>query len=255
MRIAIIVLFLLTNAKVGITNRRVSHSKEVHEITWDPKVTNGLGNGQIYHINVKMNEYMDIFCPQYDADAPEAQVLKFVIYNVSYQSFQACTKTNEAKKIFNCSSPITSRKLTTKFQRRSPNPLGFVFKPDSDYYYIAFTDEDKKGCENAMRMHIKVHHRDRVNAHTKVPTVNDNSSPKVPDVKPPPANTKSTTKKPTTTRSTTKKIATTHARTPKNGHRVGDPSVGGSGSPGAASTLRCSALWFLFICAMAILRN
>ena len=35
-----------------------------------------------------MNEYMDIFCPQYDADAKTT--LKFIIYNVSKKSFETC---------------------------------------------------------------------------------------------------------------------------------------------------------------------
>jgi len=41
---------------------------------------------------VHVNEYMDIFCPQYDADAPESEVLTFVIYNVSQESFEGCTR-------------------------------------------------------------------------------------------------------------------------------------------------------------------
>ena len=37
-----------------------------------------------------MNEYMDIFCPQFDLDTPREQMLKFAVYNVSKDTFHGC---------------------------------------------------------------------------------------------------------------------------------------------------------------------
>jgi len=46
---------------------------------------------------------------------------------------------SDARKIFECNTPSISKKLTTKFQKRSPNPLGFVFLPGATYFYIGET--------------------------------------------------------------------------------------------------------------------
>ena len=42
----------------------------------------------VHNLQVHIDEYMDIFCPQFDADAPST--LKFIIYNVTKQSFDQC---------------------------------------------------------------------------------------------------------------------------------------------------------------------
>ena len=49
-----------------------------------------LAEGQIYSRDVRINEYMDIFCPQFDMDTPEENMLQFVIYNVSEEAFIDC---------------------------------------------------------------------------------------------------------------------------------------------------------------------
>ena len=52
-----------------------------------------LSNGNIFHHDIKIGEYMDIICPQYDVD--EINIMTFVIYNVTKQVFENCDKVNE----------------------------------------------------------------------------------------------------------------------------------------------------------------
>ena len=47
----------------------------------------------MFQQEVKIGEYMDIICPQYDVD--ETNVMTFVIYNVTKQVFESCSKINE----------------------------------------------------------------------------------------------------------------------------------------------------------------
>ena len=49
--------------------------------------------GKIYHHDVKIGDYMDITCPQYDVD--ETNIMTFVIYNVTKQVFDSCGEINE----------------------------------------------------------------------------------------------------------------------------------------------------------------
>ena len=42
---------------------------------------------------MKIGEYMDVICPQYDVD--EINIMTFVIYNVTKQVFESCGKINE----------------------------------------------------------------------------------------------------------------------------------------------------------------
>ena len=53
-------------------------------------ITYRLAEGNILSRNVRINEYMDIFCPQFDTDTPEKDLLQFVIYNVSEEAFMSC---------------------------------------------------------------------------------------------------------------------------------------------------------------------
>lgn len=39
-------------------------------------------------------------------------------------------------RVLTCKNPMKEAKLTTKFQIRSPSPLGFKFRPGETYYYL-----------------------------------------------------------------------------------------------------------------------
>ena len=40
------------------------------------------------------------------------------------------------RRLLHCKDPRKETKLTTKFQTRSPSPIGFVFRPGETYYYL-----------------------------------------------------------------------------------------------------------------------
>ena len=54
---------------------------------------NRLSKGKLYQKDVRIGEYMDIICPQYDVD--ETNIMTFVIYNVTKEVFDTCGKINE----------------------------------------------------------------------------------------------------------------------------------------------------------------
>ena len=49
-----------------------------------------LSGGRILYHDVRIDEYMDIYCPQFDTDTPEEKMLQFVIYNTSEEAFAEC---------------------------------------------------------------------------------------------------------------------------------------------------------------------
>lgn len=147
-----------------------------------------------------MNEYMDIFCPQFDLDTPREQMLKFAVYNVSKDTFHDCNFVKEDyKKILVCDHPQRAKKLTIKFQKYSPNPLGFTYQPNKSYFFMAVPwvlDTSMTSCDDVTRMQLNVHPR-RHHYYDKAPTVTE------PPSEHPHISTISTTTA-TTTKSTTK---------------------------------------------------
>jgi len=134
-----------------------------HNIFWNPDVNEILSKGKLYQKDVKIGEYMDIICPQYDVE--ETNIMTFVIYNVTKQVFDSCGKINEgAKLLLTCNKPRKTAKLTLKFQTFSPNPKGLVFYPGESYYLMSYTDKNEaiyshRNCNDKMRMEIKVFHK------------------------------------------------------------------------------------------------
>jgi len=139
----------------------VGSDKVKYDIFWNPELTEKLSSGNVFQHNVKIGEYMDILCPQYDVD--EINVMTFVIYNVTKQVFDSCGKINEdAEKLLICNKPTKCTKLTMKFQKFSPNPRGFIFIPGESYYLMAYANDNEamtsqSNCDDKMRMEIKVH--------------------------------------------------------------------------------------------------
>jgi len=143
------------------TLRTVATDKVKYDISWNPEVTEKLSKGKIFKHEVTIGEYMDIICPQYDVDEDKANILTFVIYNVTKDEFDKCSKINSTDRLLACTTPSQNTKLTLKFQTFSPNPRGFIYRPGETYYLMAYNPENEKesfpDCSNRMRMKIIVH--------------------------------------------------------------------------------------------------
>jgi len=153
-----ILLIVLVSHGYQATADRVKY-----DISWNPKITEKLSPGKIFYHDVTIGEFMDIICPQYDVDEDESKMMTFVIYNVTKEIFHSCSKINEnTTKVLSCTRPTKNTKLTIKFQTFSPNPRGFIYKPNSFYYLMSYFDEEKakhseSNCQNKMRMKLFVH--------------------------------------------------------------------------------------------------
>nr|CAB3241346.1 EphrinA-a ephrin precursor [Phallusia mammillata] len=108
------------------------------EIQWDPVLEPRLGKG-IMHLEVDVDDWLDIICPYTSVHKRHRSTnrhLLIELFNVTKEEFTQCTATRE-RTILRCFDPEHETKLTTKFQKRSPSPVGFVFKPGHTYYYFS----------------------------------------------------------------------------------------------------------------------
>jgi len=170
---------IITSLGYQATSDRVKY-----DISWNPKITEKLSPGRIFHHDVTIGEYMDVICPQYDVDESKDEMMTFLVYNVTKEVFHSCSKiTNETAKILSCTHPTRNTKLTIKFQSFSPNPKGFIYKPNSYYYLMSYLNDEsarnsEPNCENKMRMKLFVHpgkhqrHRDTSTTRSFVVTKN-----------------------------------------------------------------------------------
>jgi len=131
-----------------------------HKITWNSEK---FSSGKIFYKNVKIGEYMDITCPQYDVD--ETNIMTFVVYNVTKQVFESCGKINEgALKLLDCNRSSKRTKLSIIFQKsiESQNPGRFHFTPKESYYFMANSNNNENetshpNCTDKTRMQIRIH--------------------------------------------------------------------------------------------------
>ncbi|XP_078070830.1 ephrin-A5b isoform X2 [Mustelus asterias] len=104
-----------------------------------------------FHIEVCINDYLDVFCPHYDDSVPEDKTERYVLYMVNYDGYSLCDHTSKGFKRWECNRPYASNgplKFSEKFQLFTPFSLGFEFRPGREYYYIssAIPDNGKKTC-------------------------------------------------------------------------------------------------------------
>ncbi|XP_072924176.1 ephrin-A5-like isoform X1 [Hemitrygon akajei] len=104
-----------------------------------------------FHIEVCINDYLDVFCPHYDDSVPEDKTERYVLYMVNYDGYRSCDHTSKGFKRWECNRPYASNgplKFSEKFQLFTPFSLGFEFRPGREYYYIssAIPDNGKKTC-------------------------------------------------------------------------------------------------------------
>ncbi|XP_038661076.1 ephrin-A5b isoform X2 [Scyliorhinus canicula] len=104
-----------------------------------------------FHIEVCINDYLDVFCPHYDDSVPEDKTERYVLYMVNYDGYSSCDHTSKGFKRWECNRPYSSNgplKFSEKFQLFTPFSLGFEFRPGREYFYIssAIPDNGKKAC-------------------------------------------------------------------------------------------------------------
>lgn len=147
-----------------------------------------------YAREVKLQDKMDIFCPQYRSEAEEDDPKTFSdthhyqrIYMVDFDSYKRCTINNKSRvtrKLANCDKPSEVKKFTMIFQTVNPLMGGLEFKPDSEYYFISTSGESQYdiGNENGgvckehqMRLKVKVYRGDDAGVQ-KIPVTTEETS-------------------------------------------------------------------------------
>ncbi|KAI4570144.1 hypothetical protein MJT46_007438 [Ovis ammon polii x Ovis aries] len=92
-----------------------------------------------YHIDVCINDYLDVFCPHYEDSVPEEKTERYVLYMVNFDGYSACDHTSKGFKRWECNRPHSPNgplKFSEKFQLFTPFSLGFEFRPGREYFYI-----------------------------------------------------------------------------------------------------------------------
>ncbi|EGW12086.1 Ephrin-A5 [Cricetulus griseus] len=100
--------------------------------------TSGFQRGD-YHIDVCINDYLDVFCPHYEDSVPEDKTERYVLYMVNFDGYSACDHTSKGFKRWECNRPHSPNgplKFSEKFQLFTPFSLGFEFRPGREYFYI-----------------------------------------------------------------------------------------------------------------------
>ncbi|XP_068103543.1 ephrin-A5 isoform X1 [Hyperolius riggenbachi] len=132
-----------------------------------------------YHIDVCINDYLDVFCPHYEDSVPEDKTERYVLFMVNFDGYSSCDHTSKGFKRWECNRPHSSNgplKFSEKFQLFTPFSLGFEFRPGREYYYIssAIPDNGRRAC-----LKLKVHVRPAnscmktIGVHDRVFDVND----------------------------------------------------------------------------------
>ena len=92
-----------------------------------------------YHIDVCINDYLDVYCPHYEDSVPEERTERYVLYMVNYDGYSTCDDTAKGFKRWECNRPHAPHapiKFSEKFQRYSAFSLGYEFHVGHEYYYI-----------------------------------------------------------------------------------------------------------------------
>lgn len=104
-----------------------------------------------YHIDVCINDYLDVYCPHYMDTVPEERTERYVLYMVNYDGYSSCDHTAKGFKRWECNRPHSPNgplKFSEKFQLFTPFSLGFEFRPGREYYYISSTlaENGRRSC-------------------------------------------------------------------------------------------------------------
>uniref|UniRef100_A0A8C6YYB4 Ephrin RBD domain-containing protein n=1 Tax=Nothoprocta perdicaria TaxID=30464 RepID=A0A8C6YYB4_NOTPE len=91
-----------------------------------------------YTVQVNVNDYLDIYCPHYNASVGEHRPEQYVLYMVNAEGYRTCN-TSQGFKRWECNRPHAPHspiKFSEKFQRYSAFSLGYEFHAGQEYYYI-----------------------------------------------------------------------------------------------------------------------
>ncbi|KAE8294718.1 Ephrin-A2 ELF-1 EPH-related receptor tyrosine kinase ligand 6 [Larimichthys crocea] len=93
-----------------------------------------------YAVEVAINDYLDIYCPHYEAAESTERMEHYVLYMVNYDGYTTCDHHRKGFKRWECNRPLSPNgplKFSEKFQLFTPFSLGFEFRPGHEYYYIS----------------------------------------------------------------------------------------------------------------------
>ncbi|TWW66775.1 Ephrin-A5b AL-1 EPH-related receptor tyrosine kinase ligand 7, partial [Takifugu flavidus] len=111
-----------------------------------------------YHIDVCINDYLDVYCPHYTGAVPDERAERYILYMVNYDGYSSCDHTAKGFKRWECNRPLSPNgplKFSEKFQLFTPFSLGFEFRPGREYYYIS-SITDRKGRRSCLRLKVFV---------------------------------------------------------------------------------------------------
>ncbi|XP_010224235.1 PREDICTED: ephrin-A3 [Tinamus guttatus] len=102
-----------------------------------------------YTVQVNVNDYLDIYCPHYNASVAEHRLEQYVLYMVNAEGYRTCN-TSQGFKRWECNRPHAPHspiKFSEKFQRYSAFSLGYEFHAGQEYYYISTpTHNHRRAC-------------------------------------------------------------------------------------------------------------
>ncbi|CAI5666342.1 ephrin-A5b isoform X1 [Oreochromis niloticus] len=111
-----------------------------------------------YHIDVCINDYLDIYCPHYVGPVADDRAERYVLYMVNYDGYSSCDHNSKGFKRWECNRPLSPNgplKFSEKFQLFTPFSLGFEFRPGREYYYISSISDDR-GRRSCLRLKVFV---------------------------------------------------------------------------------------------------
>jgi len=124
----------------------VVDARKMHNIYWN--TTNPMfridNTDNIIDINKEDNlptEYdqANIICPRYSTGTRQADIEKYIIYNVSRDEYENCriSQRPTPRVIALCDKPHQLMYFTITFRSFTPTPGGLEFKPGVDYFFIS----------------------------------------------------------------------------------------------------------------------
>lgn len=100
-------------------------------------------------VQVNVNDYLDVYCPHYNASVPEGRMEQYILYMVNHEGYRTCNISQGFKR-WECNRPHAPHspiKFSEKFQRYSAFSLGYEFHAGHEYYYICeFPPPPQLGC-------------------------------------------------------------------------------------------------------------
>ncbi|KAK7131230.1 hypothetical protein R3I94_016382 [Phoxinus phoxinus] len=131
-----------------------------------------------YHIDVCINDYLDVYCPHYMEAVSEERMERYVLYMVNYDGYSSCDHTAKGFKRWECNRPHSPNgplKFSEKFQLFTPFSLGFEFRPGREYYYISSTVSEN-GRRSCLKLKVFVRPSNNCEkSHDRVDKINDGS--------------------------------------------------------------------------------